>query len=96
MYTVYGKAAHGSIPHLGVNAASYAIDALYEVTNNDFVKFYKEVIGLGVHGENMGCFAEDEYGPIAVNVGLVHYENNNFSNKTLFSFKVLNFFHLKY
>ena len=29
----------------------------------------------------LGCYAEDEYGPVAVNVGLVHYENNEFSLK---------------
>ena len=81
VYTVYGKAAHGSIPEIGINAASYAINALHEVLNNDFVNFYYDVIGLGVHGEKLGCYAEDEYGPIAVNVGLVHYENNEFSIK---------------
>ena len=81
IYTVYGKAAHGSIPHLGINAASYAIKALNEVVNNDFVKFYNDVISTDVHGENLGCYASDEYGPIAVNVGLVHYEDNKFSIK---------------
>ena len=81
VYTVYGKAAHGSIPHTGVNAASYAIHALKEVVCNDFVEFYSKVIGLGVHGENLGCYAIDEYGPIAVNVGLVHYENDKFTIK---------------
>ena len=81
VYTVYGKAAHGSIPHIGINAASYAINALKEVVNNDFVKFYSETIGLDIHGEKLGCYAIDEYGPIAVNVGLVHYENDEFSIK---------------
>ena len=81
VYTVYGKAAHGSIPHIGINAASYAINALKEVVNNDFVKFYSETIGLDIHGEKLGCYAVDEYGPIAVNVGLVHYENDEFSIK---------------
>jgi len=81
VYTVYGKAAHGSIPHIGINAASYAINALKEVISNDFVKFYSEVIGLDVDGKKLGCYACDEYGPIAVNVGLVHYENNEFEIK---------------
>ena len=77
-YLVHGKAAHGSIPHTGINAASYAIAGLNEVINNSFIKFYSECIGLFVHGEILGCYKEDEYGPVAVNVGLVHYENNHF------------------
>lgn len=81
VYTVYGKAAHGSIPHIGINAASYAINALKEVLNNDFVNFYSEVIGLDIHGEKLGCYASDEYGPIAVNVGLVSYKDDKFTIK---------------
>ena len=81
VYTVYGKAAHGSIPHVGINAASYAINALKEVLNNDFVNFYSEVIGLDIHGEKLGCYAIDEYGPIAVNVGLVSYKDDKFTIK---------------
>lgn len=78
-YTVFGKAAHGSVPQYGINAGSYAIDALFGEIDDDFVDFYHEVIGLGVHGEKMGCFIEDEYGPIACNVGIVKYENNEFN-----------------
>lgn len=80
-YTVYGKAAHGSIPECGINAASFAICALKNALNNDFVNFYYDCINTNVHGEKLGCFAEDEYGKIAVNVGLVHYENDKFSIK---------------
>lgn len=78
-YTVHGKAAHGSVPQFGINAASYAIDALYGVVDNDFVNFYYDVIGLCVHGEKMGCYAEDRFGPIAVNVGIVKYQNDEFN-----------------
>ena len=81
VYTVLGKAAHGSIPHTGVNAASFAICGLNEVVDNSFVKFYANCIGTCVHGEKLGCYAEDEYGPVAVNIGLVHYENDEFSIK---------------
>ncbi len=81
IYTVYGKAAHGSIPQQGINAASYAICGLNQVVESDFVSFYTNCIFTNVHGEKLGCFAEDEYGPIAVNVGLVHYENQAFSLK---------------
>ena len=80
-YIVHGKAAHGSIPQCGVNAASYAIEALKDVVNNDFITLYSSCIGLDVHGEKLNCFAEDEYGKIAVNVGLVSYLDNKFSIK---------------
>ena len=80
-YEVCGKASHGSLPELGVNAASYAITGLSKVIDNSFVKFYSECIETCVHGEKLGCYACDEYGPIAVNIGLVHYENNEFSIK---------------
>ncbi len=81
IYTVYGKAAHGSIPQCGINAASYAIKGLSQIVDSLFVTFYSNCISTDVHGENLGCYAIDEYGPIAVNVGLVHYENNEFSIK---------------
>ena len=80
-YQVLGKASHGSMPEFGVNAASFALVALNEVVEDSFVKFYASCIGTCVHGEKLGCYACDEYGPIAVNIGLVHYENNEFSIK---------------
>lgn len=80
-FTVHGKAAHGSVPQLGVNAISHAISALDGIVNNDFVRIYNRYISTCVHGEKLGCFAEDEYGKIAVNVGLCHYENGEYSIK---------------
>ena len=77
-YVVRGKAAHGSVPHNGVNAVSYALDAMSGVVDDDFVEFYNRVIGTTYNGEKLGCYAEDEYGKIAVNVGLCHYENGKF------------------
>ena len=80
-YEVLGKASHGSMPEHGINAASFALVALNEVVEDEFVSFYTNCIGTCVHGEKLGCYACDEYGPIAVNIGLVHYENNAFSIK---------------
>lgn len=77
-YLVFGKACHGSIPQYGINAISYAIKALANVVDNDFVKFYDKYIGLSVNGSNIGCYACDEYGDLAFNVGIVHYENDEF------------------
>ena len=80
-YVVHGQAAHGSIPHLGVNAASFAIVGLNNVLNNSFISFYSKYINTCVHGEKLGCYANDEYGPVAVNIGLVNYSDDNFSIK---------------
>lgn len=76
--TVIGKAAHGSLPMLGINAASYGIYALNKLkVNNSFVNWYAKYIGLEYNGKSLNCYASDEYGDIAVNVGIVKYENNN-------------------
>ena len=77
-FVVRGKAAHGSVPHHGINAVSYALDAMNGVVDDDFVEFYNRTIGTTYNGEKLGCYAEDEYGKIAVNVGLCHYENGKF------------------
>ena len=77
-FVVYGKAAHGSVPQHGVNAVSYALDGMDGIIDDDFVVFYNKCIGTCVHGEKLGCFAQDEYGKIAVNIGLCHYENGVF------------------
>ena len=77
-FTVRGKAAHGSVPHHGVNAVSHAITAMNGVIDDDFVTFYNGTIGTDYNGQRLGCYAEDEYGKIAVNVGLCHYENGEF------------------
>ena len=77
-YLVHGKAMHGSAPQYGVNAASYAIVALSKAIKNEFVDFYAKYIGLEYNGKSLGCYAHDEYGDIAVNIGIVKYENNHF------------------
>lgn len=78
---VHGKAAHGSIPQEGVNAISHAIAALDGIVKSDFIRLYNTYISTCVHGEKLGCFKDDEYGKIAVNIGLCHYENGKFSIK---------------
>ena len=78
-FEVHGKACHGSVPQYGINAISYAIEGLSKAINNSFVNFYSSCIGTYVHGEKMGCFAEDEYGKIAVNIGIAKMENGKFN-----------------
>lgn len=79
--TVHGKASHGSIPQEGVNAISHAIVALDDIIDSDFVRIYNSYISTCIHGEKLGCFKEDEYGKIAVNIGLCNYENGKYSIK---------------
>lgn len=80
-FKVFGKAAHGSIPQCGVNAISYSLDALKDVVDCEFVRIYNTYISTCVHGEKLGCYAHDEYGDIAVNVGLCTFENGEYSIK---------------
>ncbi len=76
---VIGKAAHGSLPMLGINAASYGIYALSHTNlNNTFINWYATYIGLEYNGKKLGCFATDQYGDIAVNVGMVKYAQDTY------------------
>lgn len=77
-YTIYGKAAHGSIPQCGINAASYAITGLSKAIDNSFTNMYAKHINTEHNGKSLNCYAFDEYGDIAVNVGIVKYDNDNF------------------
>lgn len=73
---VWGTAAHASMPELGVNAISHTMRALEKAGFEDeFVEFYNEKIGLGVHGENCDCDFKDEYGPLTFNNGVIKTEN---------------------
>ncbi len=76
---VIGKAAHGSLPMLGVNAASYGIYILSKTNlENSFINWYSKYIDREYNGKKLGCFATDQYGDIAVNVGIVTYNNHNY------------------
>lgn len=80
-YLIYGKACHGSTPQYGVNAASYAMLALKDVVKNDFVRIYNQYIGIEYNGKSLNSYACDEYGDIAVNVGIVTYKEGKYSIK---------------
>ena len=41
------------------------------------MRIYNKYISTDIHGEKLGCFAEDEYGKIAVNVGLCRLERKD-------------------
>ena len=74
-----GKAAHGAHPELGINAGMIALTELAEFLNNEdlkvIVKGYTNLKGEGV---NAGGESK-EMGNNSLNVGIVSYENHQFS-----------------
>lgn len=69
--TVHGKAAHASLPDLGVNAFAYGMEALYYADFNDsFVNWFHEHFALTNHGELLGYEAlKDDITDTSINVG---------------------------
>ena len=75
--TVFGIAAHASTPQLGVNAISYAMEALYySGINDEMVDTYHKLVGLTYNGENASIDFKDKYGDLTLNVGLAFKEND--------------------
>lgn len=67
-----GVAAHASTPHLGVNAASYTMQALQNAgMEDDFVDFYMSHVGTTCDGVGIGLKIGDEYGDLTMNNGIV-------------------------
>jgi len=83
-----GKAAHGSIPWCGVNAAMNALKALasfYKDENlSEFVKIYEEPHGAGFKADRHN----DEMFDNSSNLGLFSYENKHF--EAIFNFRFIN------
>ena len=71
--TVYGKAAHASMPEDGINAMSYLMEGLYVAGFNDeLVTYYHDKIGLTYNGEKIKANAfEDEYTNFTMNIGVI-------------------------
>ncbi len=70
--TQTGKSAHGSMPQDGENAISTLMLKLSEQIDNELISFYKEKIGMSIHGELVGCNLKDEAsGEITINVGKI-------------------------
>lgn len=68
---VQGKMGHASVPYMGVNAISKAMDLLKDQIEHPFVNFFKKYIGLETDGNSLGIACEDESGALTVNVGLL-------------------------
>lgn len=77
--TVYGKAAHASMPDEGVNAINYLLVGLKESGYQDsFVDYFNKYIGLDLHGEKLGYESlKDEATNTSINIGLIKKENGN-------------------
>lgn len=75
--TVLGVASHASLPDLGVNAISYAMEGLYQAgLNDEATDLYHKLVGTSIHGENMNMAFVDEYGDLSFNIGLAFKQND--------------------
>ena len=73
---VTGIAAHASTPLLGVNAASFTMQALAEAgMEDDFVEYYNSHIGTTCDGVGYNLNVADAYGGMTLNNGIVKTEN---------------------
>lgn len=79
----YGISAHGSLPESGQNAISQLIVFLntLELADGDikdFIRFYKDKIGMEYYGESIGCgFKDEESGNLIFNVGMIDLDEDN-------------------
>lgn len=79
---VYGKAAHGSTPHLGENAATKLAEFLntlsLDVNGKNYVEFISENLANDPFGEKLGLkYEDDEMGQATYNYGIFEYNENN-------------------
>lgn len=84
--TFIGKAAHGALPELGVNAGLIALQTLAKFSKNEtlerIVKLYKPLDGSGYNCNG----SSREMGKNSSNVGLISYENGVLSIITNFRY----------
>lgn len=71
--TIYGKAAHASMPDLGINAINHLFVALYKAGFKDeFVSDFNQLIADTYHGELIGADKlEDEHSNLTMNLGVI-------------------------
>ncbi len=76
-----GESAHGSTPELGFNSVMALMNFLGEITFsnneiNEYIEFMNDKIGMNLHGEDFGCYLEDEVsGKLSFNVGVIKLDN---------------------
>ena len=67
-----GKTAHASMPYLGENAISAAMEYLAQMDPEDpVIDFYQKYLGFETDGQGLGLAFTDESGQTTVNVGLI-------------------------
>lgn len=77
-----GTGAHSSMPESAYNAISQMMCFLSTILDEDnaiydFVKFYKDKIGMEYDGESLECnFEDDVTGKLTLNVGTINLEGN--------------------
>ena len=77
--TFIGRAAHGATPEMGINAGMIALRELSEYLDDEnlkiIVKGYSDLQGKGVNADGFS----EEMGHNSLNVGIIAYENEQFS-----------------
>lgn len=73
--TVFGKAAHASLPHLGLNAVVGMAYYLSEFMPVPQIMFIAEKLDK-YYGEDLGIAFEGELGKLTMNLGLISYKDN--------------------
>ncbi len=78
-YTIIGKTAHGSMPFLGVNAASLLVKFLNKYIDNDYLKFVEKYFTFDDFGHklNINCY-DDEMKDLTINPALFTYGDGEF------------------
>ena len=76
---VYGVAAHASMPDLGVNALSHALEALYHADFNDtFTDWFHKNFSLTLHGEILGFEQlRDDISNTSINFGVASMDGKD-------------------
>ncbi|MBO4359166.1 MAG: Sapep family Mn(2+)-dependent dipeptidase, partial [Erysipelotrichaceae bacterium] len=76
---VFGVAAHASMPELGVNALSHALEALYHADFSDtFTDWFHRNFALTVHGEILGFETiKDDISDTTINFGVAHMDGSD-------------------
>lgn len=80
--TVYGKAAHGSTPQLGKNAATKLAEFLVKLdldaNGKNYVEFIVNNIANDPYGEKLGLrYSDDEMGDATYNYGIFKYDGKS-------------------
>lgn len=75
---LYGKAAHGSTPHLGLNAATQLAEFLntlaLDVNGKNYVAFITNYLANDTYGDRLGLkYEDDEMGTANYNYGIFKY-----------------------